>query len=197
MKTKIIAATIFLAGAIPHASHGLSNQCFATACLGTNYSDITNGAANCIHVSRTCYCDEAVATCTSCKSGYTRKEDTVRLSTGGTSKYYYCEQNCTGCSNCTSDSDWSAGNTGYQKKTTRTCSCNTCNEITTYRCAPGYYGTSTNGTSGCTICPTANSMTGTSAAGSTSQTSCYIPSDTSNNDSAGIFTFTENCYYSN
>ena len=145
-----------------------------------------------------CLGGKAISTCTKCKSGYNIKHITATYSAGGcTYEYDTCERACTGCSNCASDSDWSAGNTGYQKKTTRTCSCNTCNEITTYRCAPGYYGTSTNGTSGCTICPTANSMTGTSAAGSTSQTSCYIPSDTSNNDSAGIFTFTENCYYGN
>ena len=135
--------------------------------------------------------------CDSCMAGYTRKSTTAQMGGCGNARYYYCEENCTGCSNCTSDTTWSAtGTAGYEKKVTRTCSCNTCNASTSYRCAAGYYGSSTNGTSGCARCPSSGGVYGTSAAGSTAITSCYIPSGTSMTDSVGTYEYTSNCYYS-
>ncbi len=110
-----------------------------------------------------------------------------------------CEDDsgCTGCTNCTSDVNWAAGNTGYQFKVSRSCDCNTCIESTAYRCASGYYGTSTNGTSGCSQCPSSGGINGMSDAGSTEITSCYLPSGTTGSDSTGSWTYTDNCYYIN
>lgn len=108
-----------------------------------------------------------------------------------------CMENCSGgCSNCTS-TQWASSGTGYETRTYATCDCKTCTKSTEYRCAAGYYGSSTNGTSGCTRCPSSGGIYGTSAAGSTAITSCYIPSGTSMSDSTGTYTYTDNCYYTN
>ena len=92
---------------------------------------------------------------------------------------------------------------------------------TTYKCAAGYYGTATSALAGCTKCPdnatcsggngstyVCNSGTykaygacascpspGTSPAGSTSISSCYIPSGTTGSDGSGTYKYTANCYY--
>lgn len=103
-----------------------------------------------------------------------------------------CEQ-CTGCTSCVSDSDYSSAETGYEKKVNRTCSCNTCNEVISYQCAAGYYGRprGTNGApSGCTQCPDQ----GQSAAGSIQITQCYLHSF---KDSIGEGVYTQDCYYTN
>ena len=136
--------------------------------------------------------------CNTCQDGYTKKSTRAQMGGCGTTTYYYCEQNCTGCTNCTSDTSWSAGNTGYEKKVTRTCNCNTCSATTSYRCAAGYYGSSTNGTSGCTRCPSSGGVYGTSVAGSTTITDCYIPAgDISWTDDTGTYVCGEDSYYIN
>ena len=92
---------------------------------------------------------------------------------------------------------------------------------TTYKCASGYYGTATSALAGCTKCPdnatcsggngstfVCNSGTykalgscincpspGTSPAGSTSVSSCYIPSGTTGSDGSGTYKYTADCYY--
>lgn len=123
--------------------------------------------------------------CSECDAGY-------KLTSSG-----LCSENCTGCTNCKSDANWSASGTGYQKKITRTCECNTCKATTIYRCAAGYYGSSSNGTSGCARCPSSGGVSGTSAVGSTTITLCYIPSGTTGSDSSGSYTYAGNCYYGN
>ena len=98
----------------------------------------------------------------------------------------YC---CTDCpSGCSGETGWVAASTGYQKNTKKTCGCGSCVEKTTYRCGAGYWGSSTNGTVGCTRCPSP----GTSSAGTTLQTGCYV---SSGSDGSGAFTHTSNCYY--
>ncbi len=98
-----------------------------------------------------------------------------------------CGESCSGCVNCTT-TDWANGNTGYQTRTVATCNCETCTKKKEYRCAPGYWGTSSNGTSGCTRCP----QSGSSAAGTTSQTGCYV---TGGNDAGGTFNYASDCHY--
>lgn len=90
---------------------------------------------------------------------------------------------------------WTANGTGYEQQIETTTENETCISVNkTYRCAAGYYGTTTNGTSGCTKCPTpGTSNTGTN----TSMTQCYIPADTEMSDSSGTYIYTKNCYYSN
>lgn len=69
----------------------------------------------------------------------------------------------------------------------------TCSRRYSYKCAAGYYGTPTSFLAGqCTECPGG----GTSPTGSTSITSCYLPSGSSCSDTSGTCTYTNNCYYS-
>ncbi len=142
-----------------------------------------------------------VTTCDTCKPGWKLGENkTLQLSPSCTVQYRLCDvSNCVSCSNCTSDASWSTVRKGYEKKVIRTCNCDgTCSVSTQYRCAPGYYGNSINGTSGCTACPSEpSSIYGTSTAGSTSITSCYIPTGTFTTDSKGTFAYRSNCYYTN
>ncbi len=110
---------------------------------------------------------------------------------------------CSGCSNCTTGA-WVNIGTGYQRQQVANCECNTCNKYYRYRCAAGYYGSSSNGTSGCTQCPTwsgvytTSSKTtlvrGTSAAGATAITGCYVRSGTYY-DTTGTFKIGSNCQY--
>ena len=119
---------------------------------------------------------------------------------------YPCYNPCIEEINC-GETRWSAHSTGYQKGTYTRCSLDTstgmCDvtETTKYRCAAGYYGSSSNGTSGCTRCPSSGGVYGTSVAGSTTITSCYLPSGTtlsfSDTKGSGTETITSNCYYSN
>lgn len=86
------------------------------------------------------------------------------------------------------------GNTGYEKNTALTVTDGTCIRANTnYRCASGYYGTTSNGSSGCTKCPSP----GTSQADATIPTQCYVPSDTPQSEDSGNYIFTQDCYYTN
>ncbi|MDE5616010.1 MAG: hypothetical protein K2I81_04235 [Alphaproteobacteria bacterium] len=102
-------------------------------------------------------------------------------------------QKCKSCSG--SSGAWGTHSTGYEKRSVTTCSCDgTKSTRIEYRCAKGYFGTSTNGTSGCSQCfPPAT----TSSAGKTQGTDCYIPAGTNMSDSSGIFTCSTDTYYSN
>ncbi|MDR2412841.1 MAG: hypothetical protein LBD50_01355 [Rickettsiales bacterium] len=155
--------------------------------------DVNPELSGCLYYSKNCYNLDggiAVITCTSCQTNYVLTQKSINYS-GCTFNFNICQSNCTGCMNCTSDADWSAYGTGYQKKTTKSCSCNTCNSSTTYRCAAGYYGLSHNGTSGCEICPTG----GTSVAGdNTTISKCYA-SPPNGSDYSGNWQFMQTCYY--
>lgn len=203
MKIKFIAIyTACLFALIPKISFGSLVGCFGTnSCpSGETCMEYVLEDSNCLVSQVKYYATYGIASCTTCKTGYTKTEQTVGVP-GCTNKitYYNCKLPCTGCTNCTSDTAWSATDSfGYEKKVTRTCDCNTCNESTKYRCAAGYYGSSLNGTSGCSQCPLhARTMFGHSAAGSTTIKSCYIPAEASVSDSVGTYTFTSNCYYTN
>ena len=177
---------------------------------GTNCSSLDEVYTFAWTDNKGCY---YVRSCGTCPSGYKRElEDTGwRLSDlcyvedsavdAGLQQQplevYRCKKECASCTNCTS-SNWEAYGTGYQRMINRDCNCDgTCQSTTKYRCAAGYYGTSTNGTSGCTRCPSSGGVYGTSIAGATAITSCYIPKDTTLTDSYGNYVFTSNCYYKN
>ncbi len=100
---------------------------------------------------------------------------------------------------CSDKVQWQEANSGYQSSVPYAFVCRTCLDTPDmqYRCAPGYYGSSTNGTSGCTQCPSSDGLYGTTDAGATAITSCHIPSGTIGNNITGSFTYTSNCYYSN
>ena len=139
-----------------------------------------------------------VITCDVCPSGFLRVQKSV-LAPGCSNEvtYYECQEPCTGCNNCVSDTDWSEPilNTGVQQKATRKCVCNTCNATYEYRCVPGYYGSPTGTSMSDTICTSCPSQ-GTSAAASKYITQCYEPTGTTHNDNSGTFSWTNNCYYS-
>ncbi|MDE5616015.1 MAG: hypothetical protein K2I81_04265 [Alphaproteobacteria bacterium] len=124
-------------------------------------------------------------------------------------------QPCTS-SNCQS-SAWTTLRTGYETRTYRYCSTTTnCASETQYRCAQNYYGSTTNGTSGCSKCDSSPDNTAyeennkyvstgskepgrTMGGGTSSKTSCYIPplgGSYSYMDSTGVYEFNGNCYWS-
>lgn len=107
---------------------------------------------------------------------------------------------CATDSDCPSGSDWAPYAVGYEFRTADSmCFNKNCvGGGTSYRCAVGYYGSSTNGKTGCTSCKTATGNdSATSTAGSTLITNCYLPAGTSFSDSTGSGTYTANCSYSN
>ena len=176
-------------------------NCIGTVCPSDDWTSINSQPTNCASYSDYCYGSETssskkVYSCNICSSGYKIQSGSVSVSgCSNTITANTCVQDCTGCTDCSTTS-WTASSIGYQERTYATCNCNTCTKTTQYRCAAGYYGSSTNGTSGCTRCPSSGGVYGTSAAGSTAITSCYIPSGTSMTDDVGVYEYTSKCYYS-
>ena len=190
MKTKKIHIAIIIGIALGNTAPAFTADlpwCEITDC--TTASHTVDLVENCYEKTSRCYYDSVVYTCRKCNnlSNQTTKYTTLS-SCQGTVEYTTC---CVPCGTCLSDANWSSAGGGYEKKTTRTCDCNAgCQESTTYRCAAGYYGSPSSAASGCSACPGG----GTSAAGSTSITNCYV---TSFSDSTGSGTYTSSCYYSN
>lgn len=133
-------------------------------------------------------------TCQTCNSGY--KIESGYVVTGDdimpTMAYNYCVEDCKGCTNC-NNIGWTSANTGYQVYKTASCSCNKCVYVSTYRCAGNYFGSSTNGTSGCSPCPDG----GLSSPGSTAKTACYKPAGSTGVDSTGSYTYMGTCIWKN
>lgn len=113
-----------------------------------------------------------------------------------------CECICKG--DCTTIK-WHQIAPGYEQMITKQCVCDgnsdaRCEETPSYRCASGYYGTSTDGKNGCVKCPTlirndGVENPGTSSVGATSITNCYQPQNIEFTDDKGIYTFNGgNCY---
>ncbi|MBD5389387.1 hypothetical protein HDR63_03995 [bacterium] len=177
---------------MPNPNVGLfaTNAAWAVVCEKND--DVSNCSSYQQIQDSECGIEGITKTCTACKSGYVQEKFTVGYQTG-----YKCVKYVCSSSNCSSDSSWSSGGTGYQKKVNRGCSNNSCvTTSTSYRCAAGYYGAATTNTvPTCTRCPTVDGVTGTSADGATSQSGCYIPSGTTGNDTTGSFTYTANSYY--
>lgn len=136
------------------------------------------------------HCD-SIQMCSACNSGYVPTQRT--LPSNGRCKTISFSDCCLPCTNCTSDTGWTYHKTGYVRRATRTCNCDgTCSASYRYACASGYYGSSSNGTSGCSLCPNG----GYSNVGSnTDITSCYLIPGTGYTDSSGTYTYTQPCYY--
>ncbi|MCM1294338.1 MAG: hypothetical protein NC311_02140 [Muribaculaceae bacterium] len=132
--------------------------------------------------------------CDTCVSGATIKVKDETISSCGV-HYTYCE-----CTTTCSTTSWVSLRTGYESRKY----CNVCSQSTQYQCAAGYYGSSSNGTSGCTQCPTwtdvyttsakTTQVRGTSAAGATAITGCYVAAGTYY-DTTGTLKTTGNCAY--
>lgn len=136
-------------------------QADAVTCTGaTEYAcRYVSVASDCSSSRTTYYCTTSpfkacdfFTECTSCGTGYTLTRLSTTPSSGYCANVSY-ETCCKNCSNCTSDTKWSAYNTGYVRKAKRTCNCDgTCTTTYQYACASGYFGYTTNGTSGCNKC---------------------------------------------
>ncbi len=137
----------------------------------------------------------------SCPDGTTKTQYTHTSSLCGASYTYYdCKVDCTGCSNCTDNASWTAGNTGYERRTKKTCDYDTCQckTSTEYRCAKGYYGTSFTGTTGCTRCPRDGDdgpYGTTDSAGLRQITNCFIPAGATFTDASGFGEYPGRCDY--
>ena len=177
-------------------SQGGTDSCICdagTCTNGASWNDSLGTFTDCKNGS-TCTCIDVLLNKTiTFTCGCTSSSD---CSNGQTCSNGQCVT-CKTCSNCTSGS-WEDYGTGYQRILNKSCNCDgTCSSSYSYRCAAGYYGSSSNGTSGCTRCPASGGVYGSSTAGSTAITACYIPSGTSFSDTGGSGTYTSNCYYTN
>lgn len=180
------------------------NTCTTTTC-GTNRPNMMQTQNICPLDATIQKCYKApsgiiylVNTCTSCAAGHTLTDVPLRDIISECDVATTVKLCCRTCTACTSDNEYSASGTdGYDRKAIRTCDCNTGCKISryTYRCAAGYYGTSTDGKTGCTRCPlSAGGTHGTSPAGKIDITSCYIPSG-SFLELSGSGTYTDDCPY--
>lgn len=184
MKKLLTAAIIGAAGV--SGAHAALNCCATAPC--------------CISASSSCSYDSSCTRTLTCNCGTS--------STGLANKYGIV------ATTTQKQEVYCVGQTAYSKCVAGT---------TTYKCARGYYGTATSASAGCTACPAnatcagGNGSTftckanyykngstcqpcpnsGKSTAGSTSITSCYLPSGTTFSDSTGSGTYSDKCYYSN
>ncbi|MDE5615932.1 MAG: hypothetical protein K2I81_03820 [Alphaproteobacteria bacterium] len=200
MRHKIImfALTAFITTLAPNNADAAIGICSVTACTGDEMYTLNT----CTDGSYTTKCYKTssgrifkVFICTSCERG-TLGDATLSELIPDCNLLTTVSQCCNACdsASCTSDTTYIAHSTGYESKSTRMCTClNGCKETSTsYRCAAGYYGSSTNGTTGCTACPDG----GTSVAGSnTSITSCHLPTGANFSDPSGSGEYTGNCHY--
>lgn len=201
------------------ATQGYINKCTACVPARTLTQEKPGDCTNITATRCTCTngCTDVTWTTSGMATGY---EYSIQCgSTCDTSRKYRCAADyygtttngTTGCQhkdNCISDTVYkSFGSTGYERKITRgyNSTSRTCvDRVVSYRCAPNYYGTSTNGTSGCTQCPGseagglgAGETNGTSNAGTTSITGCYMPKDVEICDGTGCFDLMSDCYWTN
>lgn len=146
----------------------------------------------------------SIKSCKSCKSGFVLKSKTV-TDCGKTYKYNTCSGTCSAtCGDNTTE--WTTVKRGYETREYEYCIAGTtCKKKTQYRCATGYYGTSTDGSSGCTSCPSRlfgatttppNNPDSASIFLSVGITACYFPAYTDINDEpSGTYHYTDTCYY--
>ena len=112
-----------------------------------------------------CYSGSITFKCDASNKYYqtsTSTSPTCNVSTDSDGNFTFSR--CRGCSKCNEETtSWKAANTGYQrayKKKFTDGTPSTCTDVNLdkWRCAYGYYGTSTNGTSGCKACPSFESV---------------------------------------
>lgn len=204
---KTLLTAVFIALGIIHSSNAAT--CEQVTCITyndntTNWSRQIPADLNSLNCGPTIQCLRhngigqiiRVGTCNSCTSGTRTLHNSGVSCDGGNEITYYS------CDICTT-TEWTAASTGYQSR--KYCASSSDTGTVEYRCASGYYGTSSNGTSGCTQCPEATNIytnsarttraRGTSAAGTTSSANCYLPQGTYY-DASGTFTISNtSCKY--
>lgn len=123
-------------------------------------SDLFSETGRTGYLFRGCYSGSIEFKCDASNKYYqtsTSKTPTCTVSTDSDGNFTFSR--CSGCSKCNDTSEfWRNANTGYQrayKKKFTSGTPSTCTDVNLdkWRCAIGYYGTSTNGTSGCNACP--------------------------------------------
>ena len=172
------------------ASALCSNYSYKTAIYRPGYTSIKMG----------------VAECSSCYSGGTLVTTTETLSDtvyeNGRQVTKTCTVSCKNCVNCGPEPDydsWEDYGTGYQRQkityTYRYPECGSTYSTYIYRCDDNYYGSSTDGRSGCHPCPSVCNVSTTSTAGSNSTINkCCAPAGSTGTDEKGSFTLnTESC----
>jgi len=152
-----------------------------------------------------------IASCYKCKDGYKQVTKTDTVGPCSAAEYITCAEDTGGstgggdtgsCENgtCTANNDkWISAGNGYEANPVHACFGSECKLMgTNYRCAAGYWGSSTNGTSGCDECPGLDSYhPGKSNPGNnTNITDCYIPKNINITDDTGTYHFTSDCKYS-
>lgn len=156
----------------------------------------------------------AVTSCDTCEAGYNRVWATSNVgdcspqkeydidAQGSNTQYGYMKCTCD-ASLCADVGAWANYNTKFQRRAKYTCQSGSCKATSNYeyRCAAGFYGASTNGTSGCSQCPAIDDKMstktyGTSVPGSNAAiSSCFLAPGTYN-DTTGTFKITGgNCNY--
>lgn len=218
MKQKILIYTAIAVGLV--GTHAMAYTCtnswvYEATYNGAGGCPIPNGGVdnigqNCATMKYRCHTDEngkqqMVISCDTCKTGYSLVQKYYTNGSCTSVPYWTCveqtasnpESDATTCttSTCT-NSTWTNYAIGYQMQIVRACgNSTTCKDVARiYRCASGYYGISSGGSSsmsGCSPCPD----DGASIPGSNDKkTTCFIMSGT---DEKGTFNFGgSRCFYS-
>ncbi|MBQ8293850.1 MAG: hypothetical protein IJX89_00490 [Alphaproteobacteria bacterium] len=177
---------------------GLSHNAWALDTIIMCFIESTGGSTTeCSDVNRVINCGTATYTdCNTCASGYTRSTETITISSTESYTIGTCTRTLSPiepitptCPDLCPENTW----TDYGNTQQIRCNDELIIPACEYQCRAGYYGDGTT----CTRCPSSGGVYGTSAAGSTAITSCYIPANSSMSDTTGTYTFTSNCYYSN
>lgn len=182
-------------GGITYSTCAESNPDNPTSCNVVNAAEmvIYDAAQKCAAISTVWYKGRGIMNCDRCIDGAVKVNVNFTLDTGCQAYYDYCK--CQRTTTCSAGTWYSAG-AGYEQRTNQYDLCGTCKTKTEYRCAAGYWGSPSSATSGCTACDKLGGH-GTSAAGSTSRTKCYVPAGAAITDNIGTYKFSNNCYYSN
>ena len=219
MKSKFLIPTILVMGGVCDSGYAIT--CNSQPVYGSDYSGaggcpIPNNntdqpASNCASYQFLCHTDangeqQMVIQCKTCPSGYNLVLEQYTSGYCDSVPYWTCVQatatnpgtsgSTCNTSTCT-NSTWTNFGVGYQIQIIRTCgnTTTTCKDVARiYRCASGYYGISSGGSSsmsGCSKCPD----DGISVPGSNeTKTQCFIAQGT---DETGTFNFGGNrCFYS-
>ncbi len=200
MKNIFVITTVIAAG-ILNASAAFSLGIDAERPMCTIFSDLDE---NCMtpganaNIDDSCYMNTPTSACKNCTSttsttithviAYTPKA--VRRTCTATSMSCSCEID-------SSRATYKCEAGYYGNPTSIFSQCHECpsnatcplDNNKTFKCNAGYYASG----SSCVKCPTP----GTSAAGATSVTKCYVPANTEYTDTSGKYSFSSTCYYSN
>ena len=132
--------------------------------------------------------------CTECDTGSHLESQTLRVSDAGNCSLTFntCEDNCASV-DCPYGA-WTSNGPGYEYQVINTCdqSDGTCVDSGSknYRCADSYYGSTTNGTSGCSPCP---KIEGIQSVSNEERSDCCVSKGSTGTDEFGDFQLKNEC----